>query len=196
MRIVVVVSDCPPFGNSIYFFLTVFSLITLSFLLPVNFIFQDVVDKNIAYFPLRTLAPWPRTSLPQKSGHPVFLATSPLSRGTLLSKGGGKLSIHFFCADGETIETVFRTIISDNQLSIYGAVSDLCDEYRICQARTGRLVLAEQSDPFCEPASLLMKTPTSSTDDLAQEEVLWQKYQERVDNPSQQNRVIKICTDA
>ena len=46
-----------------------------------------------------------------ESGHPVFRATSPLSRGTLKSKGGGKLSIHF-CAGGETIETVFRTIIA------------------------------------------------------------------------------------
>ena len=55
-----------------------------------------------------------------ESGHPVFHATSPLSRGTLQSKGGGKLSRHF-CADGDTIETVLRTIISVNQLSIYGA---------------------------------------------------------------------------
>ena len=30
------------------------------------------------------------------SGHQVFRATSPMSRGTLKSKGGGKLSIHFF----------------------------------------------------------------------------------------------------
>ena len=29
-----------------------------------------------------------------ESGHPVFRATSPLSRGQLKSKGGGKLSIH------------------------------------------------------------------------------------------------------
>ena len=41
-----------------------------------------------------------------ESGHPVFRATSPVSRGTLKSKGGGKLSIHF-CADGDTIETFF-----------------------------------------------------------------------------------------
>ena len=41
-----------------------------------------------------------------ESGHPVFRATSPWSRGTLKSQGGGKLSIHFG-ADGETIETVF-----------------------------------------------------------------------------------------
>ena len=34
-----------------------------------------------------------------ESGHPVFRATSPLSRGTLKSKGGGQLSFHC-CADG------------------------------------------------------------------------------------------------
>ena len=62
-----------------------------------------------------------------ESGHPVFCATSPLSRGTLKSKGGGKLSVHF-CADQGTIETVFRTIVSVNQLSSYGAVSNLCEE--------------------------------------------------------------------
>ena len=45
-----------------------------------------------------------------ESGHPVFRSTSPLSRGVVKSKGGGKLSIHF-CADEGTIETVFRTII-------------------------------------------------------------------------------------
>ena len=41
-----------------------------------------------------------------ESGHPVFRSTSPLSRGTIKSKGGGKLSIHF-CADGRTIEIFF-----------------------------------------------------------------------------------------
>ena len=81
------------------------------------------------------------------SGHPVFRATSPFSRGMLKSKGGGKLSVHF-CTDGDTIETVFRTIISVNQLSIYGEVSDLCEEYSSCRTRTGRPVVAEQSDPF------------------------------------------------
>ena len=52
-----------------------------------------------------------------------------------------------------------------------------------------------QFDPLFEPASLLMKTPTPSTEDLAKEDLL-QKYQERAERLSQQNRVIKICTDA
>ena len=53
---------------------------------------------------------------------------SPLSRDQLKSKGGGKLSIHY-CADLETIKTVFRTIASVNQLSLYGAVAEMCEEY-------------------------------------------------------------------
>ena len=106
-----------------------------------------------------------------ESGHPVCRATSPFSRGTLKSKGSGKLSIHI-CADGDTIETVFRTIISVNQLSIYGAVSDVCDEYRACQARTGRPVVAEQSDPLFAPADLLITIPTPSIEIPAQENLL------------------------
>ena len=94
-----------------------------------------------------------------------------------------------FCADGDTIETVFRTIVSVNQLSIYGTVSDSCDQYRACQARTERRVLAGQSDPLFEPASLLMTTPTPSTEVLAEEDLL-QKYKERVERLSQQNRLM------
>ena len=48
-----------------FFFLISISLITLFFLPPDNFNFHDVVDKYPAHFRLRTLAPWPRTFLPQ-----------------------------------------------------------------------------------------------------------------------------------
>ena len=44
-----------------------------------------------------------------ESRHPVFRSKGPLYRGTLKSKGGGKLSIHF-CADEGTIETVFAQL--------------------------------------------------------------------------------------
>ena len=86
-------------------------------------------------------------------------------------------------------------MISVNQLSIYGVVSYLCDGYSACQARTVRPVLSGQSDPLFEPASLLMTTPTLSTEVPAQEDLL-QKCNERVGRLSQQDRLIKICTDA
>ena len=116
-----------------------------------------------------------------------------MSRGTLKSKGGGKLSIHF-CADGDTIETVVHTIISVNQLSIYGAVSDLCEEYSSCQTRTGRVVVAERPDPLFAPADLLIMTPTPSIEIPAKENLL-QKHKERVEKLPQPDQLIEVCID-
>ena len=62
-----------------------------------------------------------------ESGCPIFRATTPLSRCKLKSKGHGKLSIHF-TADYPTIETIFRKIVFANQLSLYGAVANMCEE--------------------------------------------------------------------
>ena len=115
----------------------------------------------------------------RESGHPVFRATSALTVPRNAQKqGGGKLSMHF-CAVVDTIKNVFRTIVSVNQLSIYGAVSDVCEEYSTCQTRTWRPVLAGHSDPLFEPASTdagfpktvevgqyFMTKPLSSSHDL------------------------------
>ena len=59
------------------------------------------------------------------SDHPIFNATSALDRRQLNIRGSERKSIHF-CANAETIETIFRTDVSANQLRIYGAVADLC----------------------------------------------------------------------
>ena len=75
-----------------------------------------------------------------ESGHPVFRATSPLSRGQFKSKSGGNLSIHY-CADLDTIKTVLPTLISVNQLSLYGAVAEICEEYETFYDRTGQPVV-------------------------------------------------------
>ena len=84
---------------------------------------------------------------------------------------GNQLS---FC--GAVAETFFfAQLFSCNQLSIYGAVSDVCEECDSCHGRTGRLVLVGQSHPLFVPTSSLMKTPTPSTEDAAQENLL-QKY--------------------
>ena len=79
-----------------------------------------------------------------ESGCPNFRATTPLSRGQLKSKGHGKLSIHY-AADQETIETIFRIIVSANQLSLYGAVAEICEEYESLHERTWRPVVMGQS---------------------------------------------------
>ena len=93
----------------------------------------------------------------------------------LKSKGGGKLSIHY-CADSRTIETVFRTIISVNHLSLYGAVAEICEECDSCHDGTGRPVVEGQSNPLYVPS--VMKTNILLTDDPAQKKI----YCEDIEN--------------
>ena len=110
-----------------------------------------------------------------ESGHPVFRATSPSTRGLLKSKWGGKLSIHFR-ADGDTIETFSHNHFW--QPAIYGAVSDSCEEYGSCRTSTGRLVEAGQSDPFFAPADLLIMTPSLDWDSFTRKSIADAKKKE------------------
>ena len=66
-----------------------------------------------------------------------FPCNNPLSRGKLKCKGHGKLSIHF-SADYPTIETILRIIVFANQLSLYGAVAYMCEEFETHQDRSGQ----------------------------------------------------------
>ena len=61
------------------------------------------------------------------SSHQIFRASSVFERGELKSKGGGKKSTDFHGSD-ENVELLHRTVISANQVSVYGAIADLCRE--------------------------------------------------------------------
>ena len=113
-----------------------------------------------------------------ESGHQVFRATSPLSRGQFKSKSGGKLSIHY-CADLETIKTAFRTITSVNQLSLYGAVAEMCEEYETFHDRTGQPVVGGQSSSSFVPSVIKTEVALES-DDCAHKDLLLQKYGEQI----------------
>ena len=80
---------------------------------------------------------------------PVFRGSSASERGDLKSKAKGELSFHF-CGDDKTVEVVLRTIISVNQLSVYGAAAEMCEELacRIsdCSERTGELVAQDNPE--------------------------------------------------
>ena len=129
-----------------------------------------------------------------ESGHPIFRATRPLSRGRLQSKGHGKLSIHY-CADLETIKTVFRTIISVNQLSLYGAVAEMCEEYETLHDRTVQPVVMGQSSSSFVPSVIKTDVPLDC-DDLAHKDLLLQQHGERIEKLSQQDKLSKFCMDA
>ena len=129
-----------------------------------------------------------------ESKHPVFRATSPLSRGQLKSKGGGKLSIHC-CAYLDTIKTVFRTIISVNQLSLYGAVAEIGEEFESLHERTGRPVVMGQSSSSLV-LSVIKTKVLLDCDDPANQNFLLQQYGERFEKLSQQDKFSKFCMDA
>ena len=60
----------------------------------------------------------------KETGHPIFTATSAVSRGTL-KRRNGKSTIHFN-GDFTNTELLFQTINSVNQVSIYAAVTNWC----------------------------------------------------------------------
>ena len=127
-----------------------------------------------------------------ESGCPIFRATSPLSRGQLKSKGHGKLSIHF-AAVQETIETIFRIIVSANQLSLYGAVAEMCEEHETLQDRSVRPdVVMGQSIVLSE---IKTEVPLEN-DDPAYQNFLLQECEERIEKLSQLDRLSKFCMDA
>ena len=127
-----------------------------------------------------------------ESGHPIFRATTPLSRGSLKSRGHGKLSIHY-CADQKTIETICRIIAFANQLSLYGAVANMCEEFESLHDRSG------QPDVLMGQSIILSEIKTEvplENDDPAFQNFLLQRYEERIKSLSQMDRVSKFCMDA
>ena len=115
-----------------------------------------------------------------ESGCTIFRATSPLSRGRLKSKGHGKLSIHC-AADLETIETIVRIIVSANQLSLYGAVAEICEECATLHERTGRPVVMGQSSSSLVLSVIKTEVPLDC-DDPANKDHLLQQYGERIES--------------
>ena len=127
-----------------------------------------------------------------ESGHPTFRATTPLSRGILKSKGRGKLSIHS-TADYPTIDTIFRIILSVNQLSIYGAVAAICEEFDNHQDESGESqILMGQSTVLGE---IKAEVPLQNENSM-NHQILWQQYIERIESPSPESKVSRFCKEA
>ena len=127
-----------------------------------------------------------------ESGHPTFRATTPLSGCQLKSKGRGKLSIHF-AADGDTVDTIYRIILSVNQLSVYGAVAAVCEEFESHQDGSGEPdVLMGQSIVLGE---IKAEVPLQNENPM-NDQIIWQQYIQQVESLSPENKVSKFCKEA
>ena len=89
------------------------------------------------------------------------------------------------------IETIFRKTISVNQLSLYGAVAEMCEEYETFHDRTGETRCGKAFVP-----SVIKTDVPLECDDRARKDLLLQQYGERIEKLSQQDKLSKFCTDA
>ena len=111
-----------------------------------------------------------------ESGHPIFRATTPLSRGQLKSKGRGKLPIHF-AADEHTIDTIFRIILSVNQLSVYGAVAAVCEEFETHQDGSGEPEILMGQSIFL--GEVKAEAPLHDENPM-NDQIIWQQYIQQI----------------
>ena len=83
----------------------------------------------------------PYTPEGKDTGHPVFKSISALSRG-ILEKKNGQDTTHFN-ADASNTELLFQIIHSVNQHSIYGAVTNWCEQFGLTEKEKGQAKLKE-----------------------------------------------------
>ena len=100
----------------------------------------------------------------------------------LVESAESGFSIHY-AADLETIETIFSITVSANQLSLYGAVAEMCEEYESLHDGTGQPIVRGNS-----PSSLVLNVIKTETpldcDDLANQNILLQHFGERIEKLS------------
>ena len=108
--------------------------------------------------------------------------------GQLKSKGKGKVSIHF-TADQDTVDTIYRIILSVNQLSVYGAVAAVCEEYEGHQDRSVQpVILVGQSIVLGEIKAEVLAHDEEPKDD----QIILQQYFQQVESLSPENRLSKF----
>ena len=101
--------------------------------------------------------------------------------------------IHY-SADLETIETIFRIIVSANQLRLYGAVAEICEEYETLHDRTEQPFVGGQSSSSLVLSVIKTEVPLDC-DELAHKDLLLQQYGEQIEKLSQQDKLSKFCMD-
>ena len=127
----------------------------------------------------------------QKVDIPSFVQRLHCPEVSWKVKEKGKVSIHF-TADQDTVDTIYRIILSANQLSIYRAVAAICDEYEGQPDNTVEPVILEgQSIVLGE-----VKAEAPAREELEDSKIILQKYFQQVQSLSPENRLSKFCKEA
>ena len=123
-----------------------------------------------------------------ETGHPSFRATSALDRGELKSKGGGR-ETKYYNGSEENVELTLRTIVAANQLSVYGAVADLCNEFEPDYAE------CEICESLVMPTEIANINATSQSSQSAEGNLLQDYFTKFTELPEDQ-KLSRLCKDA
>ena len=129
-----------------------------------------------------------------ESDCPIFRAPSPLSRRSTQKQRTRKNCRYAVQPIWKRLR-LFRIIVSANQLSLYGAIAEICEEYETLHGRTERPVVVEQSSSSLVLSVIKTEAPLDC-DDPANQDLLWQQHGERIERLSQQDKLCKFCMDA
>ena len=126
------------------------------------------------------------------SGHPIFRCTSPVERGQLRSKQGGKTTIHFN-GSTENIELLLQMVISVNQLSLYGALADMIAQLTIGQRapeKPGASGELHKQEILTQPPLAELQANEERQGNLLQE------YEQRFEKSSEDQKLSRLCSEA
>ena len=126
------------------------------------------------------------------SGYPIFRCTSPLERGQLRSKEGGKTTIHFN-GSTENIELLLLMVISVTQLSLYGAVADMIAELPVGQRAPGK---PAASGPLDKQEILTQPHLAEVQANEVRQGNLLQDYEQRFERFSEDQKLARLCSEA
>ena len=91
------------------------------------------------------------------------------------------------------LKQFFRIILSVNQLSIYGAVANICEEFENHQDGSGEPeILMGQSIVLGE---IKAEVPLQNENSV-NHQILWQQYIERIESLSPESKVSRFCMEA
>ena len=91
--------------------------------------------------------------------------------------------------------TIFAKFSLQTSSGLYGAVAEMCEEYETLPDRTAQPVVGGESSSSLVLSVIKTETPLDC-DDLANKDLLLQQYGERIEKPSQQDKLSKFCMDA
>ena len=130
-------------------------------------------------------------STSQRAAIRYFVPPAPWKEENFRSKVRGKKSIHFNGSE-ENIELILRTVISVNQLSIYGAVADLCKEL----SKDSRVSRKPAANGYLETMEIPTELPIADPHTDAELQGNLQDYERKFEQLPADQKLSKLCSDA